>query len=485
MNISMPSKSASVLGLSFEGDWVTAASVTRAGNRAIVEQIGRWQMALDALSSDPQLVAREIKDELEVRGIREKRCVVCLPLKWALTIRVDLPDIEGDDLDSFIALRAEREFPFAPDELALASSLHGIGGDSPGALVAAMPANHIDTITTICKAAQLRLVGITVGIAEVIQSSRDGQEIALLISSSGVDLGIAAADGLVVLRSLVDSPRTNHGEVEFDSEVIARQLRISLSQLPGSLLQEGAPLRIYGPPAAVADAMEELREPLAAQGMRVEQGMRIERASGPGADSAKSATGQEESHATPGAIAAAANKLLGRESEIQFQAPHTSALAKFINRVSARSTLWLGGVAAAALLIFGFLFLYQHVKLSRLEAEWSELAPRVEEVETLQANVRAYRSWFDNSAISLTIAKKLTNAFPEDGSVWATSLSIVDRERVVCTAIAENDLAWLGVHEALRNTPGVHDVKLTQVRGSSPYQFSLSYRWAPGESSGI
>jgi hypothetical protein len=479
MNVSLPSKSETLLGLSFDGDWVTAASVTRAGNRAVVRQIGRWQMVLDVLSSDPPLVAREIQDELEARGIREKRCVVCLPLKWALTIGVDLPDIEGDDIDSFIALRAEREFPFAPDELALASSLHGIGGDSPGALVAAMPANHIDTIATICKAAQLRLVGITVGIAEVIQSSHDGQEIALLISSSGVDLGIAAADGFIVLRSLVDSPRTNHGEVEFDSDVIARQLRISLSQLPGSLLQEGAPIRIYGPPAAVADAMEELREPLAAQGMRVEL------APGPGADTAESATGQEESHATPGAIAAAANKLLGHESEIQFQAPHTNALTKFINRVSARSTLWLGGVAAAALLIFGFLFLYQHVKLIRLEARWSELAPQVEEVETLQANVRAFRSWFDNSAISLTIAKKLTNAFPEDGSVWATSLSIVDRERVVCVAKAENDAAWLGVHEALRNTPGVNDVKLTQVRGSSPYQFSLSYRWAPGESSGI
>lgn len=479
MNFSLPLRSASMLGLSFEGDWVTAASVSRAGDRAVVQRIAHWRMALDVLSSDPQLVAREIKDELEARGIRERRCVVCVPQKWALTIRFDLPELDGADLDSFIAVRAEREFPFAPEELAIAASLHGIGGDSPGALVAAIPLNHIDTIEKICKAAQLRLAGITVGIAELLERSPQSQEIALLIGRNGVDLGIAAGKGLITLRSLIDSSNTDQGEAEFDPEVVARQLRISVSQVPKSFLHAKAPIRAYGHPATVAGAIEALSGPLAAQGMSIESGR------GPAADMTGPAEGQEESQASPAAFAAAANKLLGRESEIQFQPPRTNALAKFANRVSARSTLWLVGAAAAAILIFGSLFLYQHVKLTRLEAQWSTVAPQVEEVERLQAKVRAFRSWFGDLATNLIIARELTAAFPEDGSVWATSLSIAGRERVICTAKAEDDAAWLAVHEALRSTPGVHDVQLTQVRGSSPLHFTLSYRWAPGESSGL
>jgi hypothetical protein len=213
--------------------------------------------------------------------------------------------------------------------------------------------------------------------------------------------------------------------------------------------------------------------------------MDIEKSGSSGTELAGESNGQDESQASPAAFAAAANKILGRASEIQFQPTRVGVLAKFANRVSARSTLWLGGTAAAALIVLGSLFLYQHVKFSRLEVQWSAVAPQVEEVEELQANVRAFRSWFDNSATSLTIARELTAAFPEDGSVWATSLSIADCERVICAAKAEDDAAWLSVHEALRNTPGVRDVQLSQVRGSSPHQFSLSYRWAPGESSGL
>lgn len=466
-----------MLGLSIDGDSVTASVATRSGDGAVMQQVHRWQMALDILSADPELVAQEIRDNLNKYGIRERRCVVCIPLKWVLTNSLDLPDLEGDDLDSYISVCAEREFPFAPEELVVATSRYGNGTDAQGALLAAVSSSHMHALEAICKAAQLRVVGMGVGVAEMIQSSRSAHSIALLIGDNGVDLGIFARNGFIALRSVLDSWGVDKGKSDFD--VVARQLRISLSQIPEECLSADEPIDLYGPHELVAESLEALGESLNEQGMEG----RLRRGTVVGMED--HAMANEDKAASPAAFVAAANKLLATESEVQFMPPRVHALAKFVNRVSARSTRWLGGAAAAALLIVGSLFFYQSNKLNRLEERWSEVAPSVEEGERLQSNLRTFRSWFDGTAEYLTIAKELTRAFPEDGSVWATSLSIVDGERVVCAAMAAEDEAWLAVHEALRNTPGVHDVQLTQVRGSSPLQFAISYRWAPGESNGL
>ena len=51
-------------------------------------------------------------------GIREKRCVVCIPAGWALTTATDVPAIDAEDLRGYLELRAEREFPVAADRTA-------------------------------------------------------------------------------------------------------------------------------------------------------------------------------------------------------------------------------------------------------------------------------------------------------------------------------------------------------------------------------
>jgi hypothetical protein len=135
-------------------------------------------------------------------------------------------------------------------------------------------------------------------------------------------------------------------------------------------------------------------------------------------------------------------------------------------------------------------FLYQHWRLSRLESKWRSIEPKVNEVAAIQQKIRQYRPWFDNSARSLVIARGLTRAFPEEGTVWAKSLEIRQPSDsalpiVSCSGNAQSNSEWLGMLERLRSTKGVEDLRFEQLRAESPLQFKLSFQWNEGEADGI
>ncbi|MBM3335085.1 hypothetical protein FJY63_10535, partial [Candidatus Sumerlaeota bacterium] len=115
--------------------------------------------------------------------------------------------------------------------------------------------------------------------------------------------------------------------------------------------------------------------------------------------------------------------------------------------------------------------------------------PRVKQVTAVQEKIRHFRGWFDDSARSLAIARRLTEAFPEDGSVWAKSLEIrntadSDQPTVSCSGKARSNRDWLRMLERLRETKGVSDLGFKQVTGTNPLQFTLSFRWDEGAANG-
>ena len=98
----------------------------------------------------------------------------------------------------------------------------------------------------------------------------------------------------------------------------------------------------------------------------------------------------------------------------------------------------------------------------------------------MQQEIRQYRPWFDDSFRSLTILRQLTMAFPEDGSVTAKTVEIRDGNTVTCTGTAQDNGALLRTLNQLRTADGVTDVKLQQIRGKSPMQFSFDVHYGNG-----
>src|SRR5262245_10947768 len=111
-NIKLGSRRAlsSVLGLSLEGSRLEGAVLRRTNGSLHVQQTFSAALSLDPLTADPELVGREIQNHLDAAEVRERHCVVSLPLKWVLTTHVEIPAMPEEAVPEFLQIEAERGF---------------------------------------------------------------------------------------------------------------------------------------------------------------------------------------------------------------------------------------------------------------------------------------------------------------------------------------------------------------------------------------
>src|SRR6266704_475604 len=100
----------SLLGLALDSSRLDGVVLRRTNGSLQVQQSFSVSLSLDPLTAAPELVGREIRNHLEAAGVRERHCVVGLPLKWALTTHAEVPDLPEADIASFLQIEAERGF---------------------------------------------------------------------------------------------------------------------------------------------------------------------------------------------------------------------------------------------------------------------------------------------------------------------------------------------------------------------------------------
>src|SRR5262249_44815020 len=124
------------------------------------------------------------------------------------------------------------------------------------------------------------------------------------------------------------------------------------------------------------------------------------------------------------AVSLAARYLTGAPARLEFLPPKVRPWQQFTTRFSSKRLALTGATAGSvAVLVLGA-FAVQQWQLSRLQGLWTAMEPKVKELESLQQQIRKYRPWFDNSFQNLSILRKLTEAFPEDGAVSAKTVEI-------------------------------------------------------------
>ena len=72
-----------------------------------------WPFQRILSRNPPEIIARAIRQALDQAQVTEKHCIVSLPVGWLFSCRTELPELEQEDLQSFLDTQAEREFPFA------------------------------------------------------------------------------------------------------------------------------------------------------------------------------------------------------------------------------------------------------------------------------------------------------------------------------------------------------------------------------------
>ncbi|HVY71580.1 MAG TPA: hypothetical protein VHH73_16725, partial [Verrucomicrobiae bacterium] len=176
-------------------------------------------------------------------------------------------------------------------------------------------------------------------------------------------------------------------------------------------------------------------------------------------------------------LALAARYLAGQTPELEFLPPKVSAWQQLTTRYSSRKLAYIGAVAGGVVLLVIGAFGVQQIQLSSLRSEWGKMSPRVREVENVQAQIKQYRPWFNESMPGLSMLRRLTEAFPEEGTVTAKAVDLRESGVVTCTGTARSSDALLKTLDRLRKAPEVSDVKMDQLHGGSPVQFGFNFQW--------
>jgi Tfp pilus assembly protein PilN len=460
-----------VLGLSFDGNRLEGVVLRRTNGSAVIDAEVVAPLSLNPLSHDPELAGREIREVLANAGIRERRCVVCLPLGWTLSLSLEYPTLPEEDVASFLQIEAERGFSTDPATLQLASSRVPLpGGGREHALQIGIPLEHLVRLDAVLRAARLLPVEFSLALPALQGPLPPAGGAAVIEVQEGtLGLGIIGGGGLLSLRTLDVAFEEDGAERRINAGTVARELRITLGQVPAELRATVKQVRIFGAGGLAERLAEELRPRVASLGIEVQQVLQalpgdLGYTLPPGA-------------CTRGCLLLAARHLAGQSPLLDFLPPRVTAWQRLTAKYSAKKLVYAGAAVGLALLFVGGAFFVQQVELSGLRRHWTAMSPRVRELETLQQEIKQFRPWFDDSFRTLSILRRLTETFPEEGSVTAKSIEIREASSITCTGVARDSQALYKVLDQLRAAADVSEVQVDTVRGKTPLQFSFNFHW--------
>jgi hypothetical protein len=464
----------SLLGLALDGSRLDGVVLRRNNGSLQVQQSFSVSLSLDPLTADAELVGREIRNHLDAAGVRERHCVLGLPLKLALATHAELPDLPEADVASFLQIEAERGFPCDAATLLVASSRCRTPSGKQHAMLVGIPRTHLVLLDRALRAARLKPVSFSPGIVALQPAETEASNgvLALTIGESHVGLQVTSGGGVAALRTLEGALEMEGGRRLLHADLVARESRITLGQLPAELRESVRRIRIFGPrdlSQQLADEMELRLEPL---GLKVELVSRY-------ADNEFGLRLPADAAVSP-ALSLAAERLAGREALFEFLLPRVTAWQRVTARYSSGKLRTAGAAAAVVVVVVAGLFLVQQWQLMRLQSQWAAIAPKVKELEKITQDIHQFRPWFDDSVRVLSILRQLTQAFPEDGVVSAKTVEIRDLSAVTCTGVTRDNQSLIKTVERLRASGGIADLRVSTIRGKSPMQFTFDYRWNEG-----
>ncbi len=460
-----------VLGLALDGSRLDGVVVRRQTGALLAAQSFSATLSLDPLNAAPELVGREILNLLEAAGIRERQCAVALPLKWVLTAHTRGPPLPAADLPGFLLLEAERGFPCDAATLRVVTSRYAIASGEAHATFVGIPSAHVERLAQALRAARLQPLRFSLG-AFALQPPTAGDSrgtLALMLGESHAALQVTCGGGVAALRALDGITTAENGRRTVLTELLAREVRITLGQLSPDCRAAIARIRIFGPAPLARQLAADLAPLGQALSAIVEPVLHY-------AESDLGARVAPDVAPSP-AFSLAAQQLADGSEAFDFLPPYVSPWMRLVARYASGRWRAAGLTAAAVLLLTVGLFGAQECLLLVMRARWGRIERTVGELQAVQQQIRQYRPWYDESFVCLTLLRELSLAFPEDGAVTAKSIEVHDASQVSCSGTARDNPALLQTLTRLRAVSGVHNLRVEQIRGKTPLQFTFSFQY--------
>lgn len=461
MKLSAKKRLHSILGLTLADGQLRACHAIRGKGGAEPVKTASAALSLDILHQERDLVGREIKNHLDAAGLRERHCVVAVPARWVMSQHTKVPELSAEDLTSFLQLEAEKGFPVDPAQLQIARSFQRAAG---GTWVTQLGVRkeQLDQLAAVVKAAGLKPISFTPGLTVLpgVMAPAGRGRITVAVEMSGVTLLIAAGGGIAAFRTCEASIESEGGEKIINGAAVARELRVTFEQVPAELRADVNQLFLTGE----SDMVRQLAESLADWAKAA--GLKIERGDLPEMNFAAEMAGQ-----------LALRGLEAAPIELEFLPPRPSRWAQLMTRYSSKRLATAGFAAAAIAVIALLAFGWQEFRRWSLRSEWSGMQAHVTALDAVQGRIREFRPFYDTSFRSLTILRRVTECFPDNGAVTAKTFELHNAV-VSISGTARDNASFLRMQDQLRKAKEVSGLKIEQIRGKPPaQQFTLTFRW--------
>ncbi|MBP8257677.1 MAG: hypothetical protein KAX37_10155 [Opitutaceae bacterium] len=448
MTLRFPSRTTSLLGLVFDQTGIHAALASRLGDQIETHPVN--PLPLDFRTGDPIALGTLLAGHLDKAGIKEKRCIIALPTEWFMTVSTALPELPAADSESLLQIEAEGGFPCESDELHTVRSPLSLGNKTVMTQLA-VRTSDLARMTDLLASAGLRPLRYTVQSAVLPEAlgTPDNGVLSLLLSETPPSLIVGAGSGIAALRSLpsmLDEPAA-----------LARDVRISFEENLAPVKSSLRRIRVLG---ALHDC-HAVESSLAAW-------------------SSALAISLESLEWTP-ARSAAALAVMGLQQITtlpNFLPPTPSRWEQWTRRYNARRLRVGVFLCAAALIAIIGAFSWREYEAWQLRDQWMRIKPQVDDLEGVQARIREFRPWHDTSYRTLNVLRLVTDVFPENGTVTAKSFEIRNQSAVTVTGVTRDNTALLSSLDKLRQRPEVNSLKVEQIRGKSPAQFTFTFHIA-------
>lgn len=458
-------RSNKILGIAMQAQSLSIAELAvNGGDRRKLLHVSEFRFPDGLGLGKPVELGRALAQHLRRHNISAKDVTIGLPAKWLVTRRKDLPPSSPEAAAASLRLQAEAEI--ASDSLAMDYAGASNPSRACSVLLVATSSDHLEPCQAMIKAAGLRLHSATatgVALAETAASDT-GRSIFVNLAGPGAEL-IAKGGGNPILLSHVTLT-----EGEDREAALASEIRRAIAGLPG---QENTELLLCAADDAAAPALADRLQARLSMPARV-------------------ATIKHLLHAEDVATGAFMPAIALALSSLDSSRPHIDFLHSRLivprTRMSRRPYVWAAGIAAT-------LFLAGVIASVDLKSRQNALAMKQQKVSSTADGVAAAqaaaerlafaRNWSKAEPRFLTCLAELTRLFPDEGTIWATNMSLRENMAGQISGKATGSQEILSLLDRMKDDRRFASPKLLDLRESAAagreVAFIIAFQFRPVE----
>jgi len=469
-----------MLGLAMTQRSATAVEVALAKGGARVLHAAEFVFPDQVGVDEPDRLGPALKAFLHEEGFSTSRCVIGVEAARLTAREKRLPPGSADSLAQILGIAVGQDFASDRKELVF-DYADGTGDDgTPAVLLVAAPRRHLDQLVAMAEAAGLTVSAITsstMALADSANGLLSAERLVLHVFRGGAELAARSEGGPLMVWRLSASPPADPDADPSACGAWLDELAHELRRVAYMRLGEAAGGQ--GRELLVWDEIE--TDPKRWDALAHRLDMAVRRCASDDWRNLPDGRSPTRGGQYSAAAAMALAPLKGRTFPVDFL---HSRLAPPRQLALRRKVAWGVGVGAAILLAGG-LFVFDLIRDERevidLEARLAEHAPSLAEAKDVVTKAAFARAWFRRRPQRLDCLRELTLAFPAEGGIWTTSLSMQEDMRGVVAGKATRESLVLDILDRLKANPQFCDVKPLYLRdagrGGREVAFAMSFRF--------